>query len=70
MMRLAKAEVFDRNEVAVAHVYNRTVRRCFSLADDSALSLLAFSEQRRWATSNRFTTSLNKTETQPASPKR
>ena len=29
MARLPRAEVFDPNEVAVAHVFNRTVRRCF-----------------------------------------
>lgn len=29
MVRLARWEVFDPDEVAVAHVWNRTCRRCF-----------------------------------------
>jgi hypothetical protein len=29
MARPSRAEVFDPNEVAIAHVFNRTVRRCF-----------------------------------------
>jgi len=37
MARLARSEVLDPNEVAVAHVYNRTVRKCF-LMDDDAVS--------------------------------
>jgi hypothetical protein len=35
MARLPRAEVFDPNEVAVAHVFNRTVRRCFLMGDDA-----------------------------------
>jgi hypothetical protein len=35
MVRLARAEVFDPNEVAIAHIYNRTVRRCFLMGDDA-----------------------------------
>ena len=34
MVRLARSEVFDPDEVAIAHVYNRTVRRCFLMGDD------------------------------------
>ncbi len=34
MVRLARTEVFDLNEVAVAYVYARTVRRCLLLFDD------------------------------------
>ena len=34
MVRLARAEVFDQNEVTIAHVYNRTVRRCFLMGED------------------------------------
>ncbi|TWU06509.1 transposase [Stieleria varia] len=34
MARLARAEVFDPNEVAFAHVIARTVRRCFLFGDD------------------------------------
>ena len=35
MARLARAEVFASEEIAVVHVMNRTVRRCFLLGDDS-----------------------------------
>ena len=34
MVRLARSEVFDPDEIAIAHVYNRTVRRCFLMGDD------------------------------------
>jgi hypothetical protein len=34
MARLARAEVFAAEEVAIVHVMNRTVRRCFLLGDD------------------------------------
>jgi len=34
MARLARAEVFAPDEVAVIHVMNRVVRRCFLLGDD------------------------------------
>ena len=39
MARPSRAEVFDPNEVAIAHVFNRTVRRCFLMGDD-ALDML------------------------------
>ena len=35
MARLARAEVFAPDEVAVVHVINRVVRRCFLLGNDS-----------------------------------
>ena len=35
MVRLARAEVFDSAEIAIAHVYNRTIRRCFLMGDDA-----------------------------------
>jgi hypothetical protein len=35
MTRLARAEVFSPDEVAIVHVMNRVVRRCFLLGDDS-----------------------------------
>ncbi|WP_397570292.1 hypothetical protein [Schlesneria sp. T3-172] len=35
MARLARAEVFSPDEVAVVHVMNRVVRRCFLLGTDS-----------------------------------
>jgi hypothetical protein len=34
MARLARAEIFAPDEVAVVHVMNRVVRRCFLLGDD------------------------------------
>ena len=34
MARLARGEVFAPNEVAIMHVMNRVVRRCFLLGDD------------------------------------
>ena len=34
MSRLARAEVFGPDEVAIVHVINRVVRRCFLLGDD------------------------------------
>jgi REP element-mobilizing transposase RayT len=35
MARLARVEVFAADEVAIVHVMNRTVRRCFLLGDDA-----------------------------------
>ncbi len=34
MARLARAELFALNEVAIVHVINRTVRRCLLLGND------------------------------------
>jgi hypothetical protein len=34
MARLARVELSATDEVAIVHVMNRTVRRCFFLADD------------------------------------
>lgn len=34
MARMSRAEVFDPQEVAIAHVFSRVVRRCFLLGDD------------------------------------
>jgi hypothetical protein len=44
MARPSRAEIFDPNEVAIAHIYNRTVRRCFLMGDDAAKhqDILAF----------------------------
>jgi hypothetical protein len=47
MARPSRAEVFDPNEVAIAHVFNRTVRRCFLLGDD-ALSAKNFDHRKAW----------------------
>lgn len=35
MARMARAEVFSPDEIAVVHVMNRVVRRCFLLGNDS-----------------------------------
>ena len=34
MVRIARVEVFAADEVAIVHLMNRTVRRCFLLGDD------------------------------------
>jgi len=34
MSRLARAEVFAPDEIAIVHVISRVVRRCFLLGDD------------------------------------
>ena len=34
MARLARVEVFAADEIAIVHVMNRTVRRCFLLGHD------------------------------------
>ncbi|GAA5506909.1 hypothetical protein [Novipirellula caenicola] len=34
MVRLARSEVFDPDEIAIAHTCSRTVRRCFLMGDD------------------------------------
>jgi hypothetical protein len=36
MARMARAEVFSPEEVAIVHVMNRVVRRCFLLGNDPA----------------------------------
>lgn len=35
MARMSRVEVFAADEIAIVHVMNRTVRRCFLLGDDS-----------------------------------
>ncbi len=47
MARMCRAEVFDPNEVAVAHVFSRTVRRCFLMGDDP-ISGKNFDHRKRW----------------------
>ena len=47
MVRLARAEVYDSAEIAIAHVYNRTVRRCFLMGDDS-VSGKNFDHRKVW----------------------
>ena len=34
MARLARVEIFAADEIAIVHVINRVVRRCFLLGDD------------------------------------
>lgn len=34
MARVARSEVFASDEIAIVHVMNRVVRRCFLLGDD------------------------------------
>ena len=47
MVRLARAEIFDPNEVAVLHVCARVVRRCFLLGYDS-VSGRNFDHRKTW----------------------
>ena len=47
MARLARAEVFDPNEIAIVHVMNRVVRRCFLFGDDP-LSGKNFDHRKVW----------------------
>ena len=47
MARLARVEVFAADEVAIVHVMNRTVRRCFLLGDD-AFSGKNFDHRKVW----------------------
>ena len=47
MVRMARAEVFDSVDIAIAHVYNRTVRRCFLMGDD-AVSGKNFDHRKVW----------------------
>lgn len=47
MARMARAEVFSPDEIAVVHVMNRTVRRCFLLGDDP-VSGKNFDHRKDW----------------------
>ena len=47
MARRARVEVFAADEIAVVHVMNRTVRRCFLLGDDP-VSGKNFDHRKRW----------------------
>ena len=47
MARLARAEVFAADEIAVVHVMNRTVRRCFLLGDDP-LTDKNYDHRKQW----------------------
>ena len=47
MARMARAEVFSPDEIAIVHVMNRTVRRCFLLGDDP-ISGKNFDHRKDW----------------------
>lgn len=47
MARLARVEVFAPDEVAIVHVTNRTVRRCFLMGDDP-LTGKNFDHRKTW----------------------
>jgi hypothetical protein len=47
MARLARAELFGANEIAVVHVVNRVVRRCFLMGDDP-VSGKNFDHRKQW----------------------
>jgi REP element-mobilizing transposase RayT len=47
MARPSRGEVFDPDEVAIAHVFNRTVRRYFLMGDD-AISGKNFDHRKVW----------------------
>ena len=47
MARLARGDVFDPGEVAVAHCINRCVRRCFLCGHDP-ISGKNYEHRKRW----------------------
>jgi hypothetical protein len=47
MTRLARAEVFAPDEVAIVHVMNRVVRRCFLLGDDPVTGI-NYDHRKTW----------------------
>ncbi|MGV3483563.1 MAG: transposase [Planctomycetaceae bacterium] len=47
MARLARTEVFDPHDIAVVHVMNRVVRRCYLLGDDP-VSGKNFDHRKTW----------------------
>ena len=47
MVRMSRAEVFDPHEVAIAHVFARTVRRCFLFGQDP-LTGKNFDHRKAW----------------------
>ena len=52
MARLARVEVFAPDEIAIVHVLNRTVRRCFLLGNDPVA--LRISERATHFVAGRF----------------
>lgn len=47
MARLARVEIFASDEIAIVHVMNRTVRRCFLLGNDP-LTGKNFDHRKLW----------------------
>ena len=47
MARPARAEIIDPGEIAIVHVINRTVRRCFLMGDDP-ISGKNFDHRKVW----------------------
>ena len=47
MARLARAEVFAPDEVAIVHVMNRVVRRCFLLGTDTVTGI-NYDHRKAW----------------------
>ncbi|MDP1562759.1 MAG: hypothetical protein Q8M16_15385 [Pirellulaceae bacterium] len=47
MARLTRAEVFAADEIAILHVMNRTVRRCYLLGDDP-LTGKNYDQRKAW----------------------
>ena len=47
MTRLSRVEVFATDEVAIVHVINPTVRRCFSFGDD-LLTQKNYDHRKAW----------------------
>ena len=47
MARISRADVFCSDEVAVVHVMNRTVRRCFLMGNDP-LTGKNFDHRKAW----------------------
>ena len=47
MARLARVEVFAADELAIVHVMNRTVRRCFLMGDDP-LTRKNYDHRKAW----------------------
>ena len=47
MARLARVQVFAAGEIAIVHVMNRTVRRCFLMGNDP-LTGKNFDHRKLW----------------------
>jgi len=45
--RLTRSEIFDPDEVAIGHFYNRTTRRCFLMGEDP-ISGKNFDHRKVW----------------------